>query len=166
MNAAMGALLNTKSKDDVLFVQEPWFSKIGTMHDDTEHDGRDVLGGAANSQWELLYPYFTNDCHAKVMTYVRVHDRNHPFKKNAVRAAVRNDLVSHPSLMIVDIWVGKERWRVVNFYHDVGNNDRRVGFAEPAHPRSGTAHPHTRSRRLQHTLPTLVVPWDGPQPYL
>ena len=113
----MHALLNGNTKDDVLFVQEPWFGRIGTARDDVLHSGKLVLGGAVNTQWTLHYPHFTN--RAKVMTYVHIHDRSHPFRLNKCRATARLDLCSHLSILITDITIGSEYWRMINFYHDV-----------------------------------------------
>ena len=76
-NAEMHALLNGNTEDDVLF------GRIGTVHDDVLHSGKSVLGGAANAQWTLHYPCFTN--RVKVMTYVHIHDRSHPFHLNKCR---------------------------------------------------------------------------------
>jgi hypothetical protein len=52
------------------------------------------------------------------MVYVHIHSRGHTFKTNAVRATPHNDLVAHPSLQIVNLRVGGEMWRIVNFYND------------------------------------------------
>src|SRR5580692_6261223 len=91
-NATMHALLNTNSSDDILFIQEPWFNRIGVARSDAHREGVDVLGGAANPSWNISYPYFTSEQRAKVMTYSRIHDRDHPFKKNFCRVNTRNDL--------------------------------------------------------------------------
>ena len=113
----MHALLNTNVDDDILCVQEPWFGEIGTRRDDRERTGKSILGGAANAQWTLHYPSFANK-RAKVMTYIRVHDRNHPFRLNKCRGTTRLDLCAHPSILITDITAGSNYWCVVNFYHD------------------------------------------------
>ena len=113
----MHALLNGNLEDDILFVQEPWFGRIGTARDDVLHSGKSVLGGAANAQWTLHYPWFTDQ--AKVMTYVRIHDRSHPFHLNKCRGTTHLDLCAHPSILITDITVGSAYWRTINFYHDV-----------------------------------------------
>ena len=113
----MHALLNTNVDDDVLCVQEPWFGDIGTRRDDRERTGKSVLGGAANAQWTLHYPSFANK-RAKVMTYIRIHDRSHPFRLNKCRGTTRLDLCAHPSILITDITAGTNYWRIINFYHD------------------------------------------------
>ena len=69
-NAAMHALLNLNESDQILCIQEPWFCKISTAHSDKDREGVDVLGGATHPSWSLIYPYFTQDKHAKVMIYV------------------------------------------------------------------------------------------------
>ncbi|KAH9030217.1 hypothetical protein EDB85DRAFT_2146860 [Lactarius pseudohatsudake] len=50
--------------------------------------------------------------------------RDHPFQKNPIRAVSRLDISAHPCLHVVDIQVGKERWRLINFYHDVEDETR------------------------------------------
>jgi hypothetical protein len=84
-NAAMHALLNDNSGEDVLFVQEPWFNPVGTARSDTMYQGKDVLGGAAHPKWRLAYPSFTNGQRAKVMTYVRIHDRSSYLERTTAR---------------------------------------------------------------------------------
>ena len=57
----MHALLNENLVDDVVFVQEPWFGRIGVARNDELHSGKETLGGAANSQWSLHYPRFNTN---------------------------------------------------------------------------------------------------------
>lgn len=136
----MHALLNGNSEDDILFVQEPWFGRIGTARDDVLHSGKSVLGGAANAQWTLHNPHFTN--RAKVMTYIRIHDRSHPFCLNKCRGTMRLDLCAHPSILITDITIGQAYWHTINFYHDVDD------------PSSLTT---LLSLDLDPTIPTLLI---------
>jgi hypothetical protein len=93
-NAAMHSLLETNTEDDVLFVQEPWFDRIGVERSDHTREGVDVHGGANHPDWELFYPYFTNDKRAKVMTYKRkqVANRITPLK---VSTTARSGQTSH-----------------------------------------------------------------------
>jgi hypothetical protein len=118
-NAAMHALLNDNREEDLLCVQEPWFNPVGTARCNDLYNGKDVLGGAANPKWRLAYPSFTNGQRAKVMTYVCLHNRFAKFKPNHCQMIVRNDLVSHPCILITDIRAGTYYWRVINFYNDV-----------------------------------------------
>jgi hypothetical protein len=141
-NAAMHALLNDNSGEDVLFVQEPWFNPVGTARSDTMYQGKDVLGGAAHPKWRLAYPSFTNGQRAKVMTYVRLHDRSLIFRKNHCQMIVRNDLASHPCILISDFRVGTYYWRVLNFYNDV---------ADPS------ALSSLLGLDLDATIPTLII---------
>jgi hypothetical protein len=141
-NAAMHALLTDNGEDDLLCVQEPWFNPIGTARCDDKIQGKDVLGGAANPKWRLAYPSLTNGQRAKVMTYIRLHDRFAKFKPNHCQLIVRNDLASHPCLLISDIRIGTYYWRIINFYNDVADPsalDALVGLD------------------LDATIPTLLV---------
>ena len=52
----MHALLNTNTTDDILFVQEPWFGRIGTARDDRLREGREVLGGAVTPPGNYYTP--------------------------------------------------------------------------------------------------------------
>ena len=118
-NRAMHALLNTNESDDILLIQEPWFGPIGVGRDDFLRNGIDVLGRANNPSWNLLYPHFSNDKRAKVMTYGRKHDRDKVFKSNYLHTSARRDLCSHPSILISDISTHSFTWRIINFYNDV-----------------------------------------------
>jgi hypothetical protein len=141
-NAAMHALLNDNGEDDLLCVQEPWFNPVGTARCDNKIQGKDVLGGAANPKWRLAYPSLTNGQRAEVMTYVRLHNRFAKFKPNHCQMIVRNDLASHPCLLISDIRLGTYYWHVINFYNDVADPsalDALVGLD------------------LDTTIPTLLV---------
>jgi hypothetical protein len=138
----MHALLNNNGEDDLLCVQEPWFNPVGTAHCDNKIQGKDVLEGAANPRWRLTYPSITNSQRAKVMTYIRLHDRVAKFKPSFCQMIVRNDLASHPCLLITDIRTGTYYWRVINFYNDVADPsalDALVGLD------------------LDATIPTLLV---------
>jgi hypothetical protein len=115
-NAAMHSLLETNIEDDVLFVQEPWFDRIGVSRADRAREGVDVHGGANHPDWELFYPYFTNDKRAKVMTYKRKQVVN---RINPLKVVPQLDLAKHPSILITDIYVHKDMLRVINYYNDV-----------------------------------------------
>jgi hypothetical protein len=141
-NASMHALLNTNESDDILFIQEPWFNRIGVARSNAHREGVDVLGGVSNPRWKPFYPYFTPDQRAKVMTYSRIHDRDHPFKKNYCRVNTHNDLVAHPCLLISDILVGHIKWRVINFYNDTADNSALNSLL---------------TLELDSTIPTLLV---------
>jgi hypothetical protein len=115
---------------------------VGTARCDDRIQGKDVLGGAANPKWRLAYPSLANGQRAKVMTYIRLHDRFAKFKPNYCQLIVRNDLASHPCLLISDIRIGTYYWRVINFYNDVADPsalDALVGLD------------------LDATIPTLLV---------
>jgi hypothetical protein len=118
-NAAMHALLATNISDDILFIQEPWFSTIGTARCDSAINGKDVLGGAANPKWTLAYPFFTDTQRAKVMTYIRIHDGSSPFRKSFIKHIIHNDICAHPCILIMDLVMTDTYWCTINFYNDV-----------------------------------------------
>jgi hypothetical protein len=136
-NAAMHALLATNSLDDILFIQEPWFGAIGTARCDASIKGKEVLGGAASPKWMLAYPYFSNTQRAKVMTYVRTHDRSSPFRKSFVKHTVRNDLCAHPCILITDLILTDTYWRTINFYNDVDDPSALITLLSLCHDSDG-----------------------------
>ena len=118
-NHAQHVMLEMNTEDDIICVQEPWWGRIGTTRADGEKWGTDARGGAAHGKWYGEYPYTGADKRAKVMTYVRKHDRENSHRPHQLQVVARLDLAAHPCLLITDIRVGRERWRVVNFYNDV-----------------------------------------------
>lgn len=68
-NAVTHALLNSEKNTHLLFIQEPWFDKIGTARSDNARQGVDIRGRAASPEWELIYPGLTEGQRLKVMTY-------------------------------------------------------------------------------------------------
>ena len=115
----MHVLLNDNSADDILFVQEPWYGWIGTKRADADSQGKEVWGGTANPKWSLHSPICSPTIRAKVMTYIWIHDRDHPFRKNYCKGIIRNNLCSHPMILITDLMIGTFYWRMINFYNDV-----------------------------------------------
>jgi hypothetical protein len=140
-NAPMHTLLNSNKTDDIIFIQEPWFNHISVARSNDHREGRDILGGAANPSWLLAYPYFTLDQCAKVMTYVCIHDRDHPFKKNFCRHTIRNDIVVHLCILITNILVRQIKWRAINFYNDIDNKSALATLL---------------SLDLESTIPTII----------
>ena len=122
MNVAMHALLSTNEEDDILCVQEPWFNRIGVWRNDKEKSGTDVSGSAAHPDFTLIYPYYTNDRIAKVMTYTRKYARTTKGKHTTpIRTIPRLDLASHPTILITDHYVNQDKLRVINYYNDVND---------------------------------------------
>jgi hypothetical protein len=119
MNTAMHSLLEMNMADDVLFVQEPWFDWIGVKQADKAREGVDVQGGVNHPDWELYYPYFTNNKRAKVMTYRCKQVAN---RVNPLTIVPRLDLAKHPTLLITDIYVHKDLLCIINYYNDVDHS--------------------------------------------
>ena len=143
MNAAMHALLSTNEEDDLLCVQEPWFQRIGVQRSDTMKHGKDISGGAAHPDFTLIYPYYTNDRIAKVMTYARKYARTDKGRRTTpIRTIPRLDLSAHPTILITDHYVDQDKIRIINFYNDVD---------DPSSLQSLLA------LELDFTFPTLLV---------
>ena len=137
----MHALLNGNLEDDIMFVQKPWFGRIGTARDDVLHSGKSVLRGAANAQWTLHYPRFTD--RAKVMTYVRIHDRSHPFRLNKCQGTTRLDLCAHPSVMSLQGHTAQHERKV-----SVGSRESMVQWCDGSEEVSTTKY-RQRMRGIQ-----------------
>ena len=118
-NHALHVLLEMNTQDDIICIQEPWWGCIGTKRADHDRWGVDVRGGAAHPKWRGEYPFTDPGKRAKVMTYVRKHDRENPCRPHRLKVVVRLDLAAHPCLLITNICIDKEQWRLVNFYNDV-----------------------------------------------
>ena len=80
----------------------------------------DVSGGAAHPDFTLIYPYYTNDRIAKVMTYARKYTRTKEGKHSTpIRTIPRLDLARHPTILITDHYVDRDHLRIVNYYNDI-----------------------------------------------
>ena len=119
-NPVTHALLNSDRNTNILFIQEPWFDRIGTARKDNARQGVDIQGGVASPEWELIYPGFKEDQCPKVMTYIRKTSRNR--NTPHFTAVPRIDICSHPMLQVLDLVLDGELWRVINFYHDIRDN--------------------------------------------
>ena len=121
-NAVTHALLHSSPVDQVILIQEPWYSQIGTTRKDDARDGAAVLGGVNSPGWELHYPATTENKQAKVMAYTRKRSWEGVDSPAFFTATSRLDLCAHPCVMILDLTFDETTWRIINFYNDV--NDR------------------------------------------
>ena len=138
----MHSLLTTNVTDDLICITEPWFNHIGTARSDTLRDGCDVLGGAAHPNWDIQYPYFTDNQRAKVMVYSHQFHQEQPSLCIPWRLVVRNDIGRHPCLLIIDVYDGSTLLWVITFYRDADD------------PSSITA---LLGLDLDPTIPTLLI---------
>ena len=138
-NAAMHSLLETNKSDNILFVQEPWFDQVGVQRVDNARTGVDVLGGVAHPDWDLFYPFFTNNKWAKVITYRRKQING---RLNPLRVVPRLDLVQHNTILITDIYIGNNLLRAINYYNDVADSSSFASLT---------------SLELDPTVPTILV---------
>lgn len=60
-NVRMHAILNTLTDFDIIFIQEPWYGRIGIARSSTDQHGIDIKGTVANPAWELFIPNATAD---------------------------------------------------------------------------------------------------------
>jgi hypothetical protein len=115
-NVLTHALLASDPPADIILIQEPWYGHIGTRWSDTDPVGTNTLGGVASPLWNFIYPGLVNPgtTWAKVMAYSR--------KTNPI-FTVSNclDLVSHPSLMTLEVIVGDDHFLITNVYHDTND---------------------------------------------
>jgi Endonuclease-reverse transcriptase len=117
-NTVTHALLNSDSTTDIFLIQEPWFDTIGTVRQDTSHQGVDILGGVSSPGWEILYPTIPKGWRPKVMTYVCKHN---PATTTATpfTAVPWVDISSCLCIQVMDVAFDNTTWRVINFYHNI-----------------------------------------------
>jgi hypothetical protein len=120
-NTVTHTLLNSDTSTDIFLIQEPWFDTIGTVRQDTAHQGVDILGGVSSPGWEILYPTIPKGLRPKIMTYVRKHN---PAITTAAPFTVvpQVDISPHPCVQVMDVAFDNTTWRVINFYHDIRDN--------------------------------------------
>jgi len=117
-NTISHALLNT-SKAHILLLQEPWYDRISTTRCDDACEGIDVLGGVTSPAWDIHYPIAKPDQRPKVMAYVwkTINAKsNNPLPFLVIS---HPDICAHPCIQVLDIIHPRERWRILNFYHDI-----------------------------------------------
>src|ERR1700730_1411432 len=100
---------------DIIMIQEPWYSRVGTSRLDVSAEGNPTKGFVSHNAWNVVSPHTptTNpEDHPKVVTYVRKDIGN--------EMTVINEL-SHPAAnthcQVLHITVGHKHLRLVNFYH-------------------------------------------------
>ena len=120
-NAVTHALLNSDTDTNLFLIQEPWFSKIGTARQDNAKHGVNIQGGVAAPKWELIYPSLSDGQRPKVMAYAR---KNSAQNQDAPNFTIipRIDICTHPTILVMDVILDDEIWRVINFYHNVRDN--------------------------------------------
>jgi endonuclease/exonuclease/phosphatase family metal-dependent hydrolase len=120
-NVLMHALLASEPAADIILIQEPWYDQVGVRRSDSDPAGTNTLGGVSSPLWNFIYPGIANlgTTRAKVMAYTR--------KSNATfTVANRLDLVSHPSLLTLEIIAGDDHFFITNVYHDVKDPSCRL----------------------------------------
>ena len=122
-NVLTHALLASEPPADIILIQEPWYDQVGVRRSDSDPAGSNTLGGVASPLWNYIYPGIKDlgNTRAKVMAYSR---------KSNTRFTVANrlDLVSHPSLLILEVIMGEDRFFITNVYHDVKDPSCRLSL--------------------------------------
>jgi hypothetical protein len=110
-NVASHSLLNTNTKADIIMVQEPWYDRISTMCLDSDPEGVNILGGAANPKWDCIYPKTNHGERCKVMAYCHI---------SLTHFNITNHLDTSPChhILTLDIHLGSSSFRAINVYHD------------------------------------------------
>ena len=122
---------------DILLIQEPWFGRINVTCTDDDPDGIEVRGTTANNMWECYLPPHLPDQTCKVATYIRTD----LVKRTFVQC--RDDLLSSPSAIIIDLSIHDDIICLLNIYHHV--------------PPTGHGLSHIFSLELDPVIPTLVA---------
>jgi hypothetical protein len=113
-NVLTHALLASEPPADIILIQEPWYDQIGVRRSDSDPAGTNTLGGVSSPLWNYIYPGIKDlgTTRAKVMAYSRKSNKH-------FTVANRLDLVSHPSLLILEVFAGDDHFYITNIYHDV-----------------------------------------------
>ena len=113
-NTLTHALLASEPPADIILIQEPWYDWVSIRQSDNDPAGTNTLGGVSSPLWNFLYPGIADlgTTRAKVMAYTQ---KSNPF----FSVANRLDLVSHPSLLTLEVIAGDDHFFVTNVYHDV-----------------------------------------------
>ena len=113
-NALTHALLASEPPADIILIQEPWYDRVSIRRSDTDPAGTNTLGGVSSPLWNFIYPGIADlgSTRAKVMAFTR---KSNP----AFSVANRLDLVSHPSLLTLEVIAGDNHFFITNVYHDI-----------------------------------------------
>jgi len=115
-NVLTHALLASNPPADIILIQEPWYGYIGTCQSDIDPASTNTLRGVASPLWNFIYPGLVNPgtTRAKIMAYS--HKTNPIF-------TVSNclNLVSHPSLMTLEVIMGDDHFLITNVYHNTND---------------------------------------------
>ena len=109
-NARMHFILNTFTDYDILFLQEPWWGRIGTARSITDPAGLDVKGSVACPAWDFFLPHITQDQTPRVITYVRRNTRG-------LSVQPRPDLLNSPDTLVTSFSYGDFPFLTVNMYN-------------------------------------------------
>jgi len=113
-NVLTHALLASEPSADIILIQEPWYDQIGVRRSDSDPAGTNMLEGVSSPLWNFIYLGIKDleTTQAKVMAY--------SCKSNPL-FTIANwlNLVSHPSLLTLEVIAGNNWFFVTNVYHDV-----------------------------------------------
>ena len=108
-NYAIHSLLNVSSSGrfvaDIILIQEPWFGRIGI----NVISGHDILGCPSHPDWQCILPPF-GDLRPDVAIYI---PKTHP----SWSLKVQTDLISHPSILLVDISTLDNIFHILNIHN-------------------------------------------------
>ena len=109
-NARMHFILNTFTDYDILFLQEPWWGRIGTARSITDPAGLAVKGSVACPAWDSFLPHITLDQTPQVITYVRRNTQR-------LSAQPRPDILNSPDILLMSFTYGDFSFFTVNMYN-------------------------------------------------
>lgn len=117
-NTVQHVLLNDSlagsRRRDLIFLQEPWYGKIGVDYERQSTESRDERQGTVNnSEWIVIPPIEGKAF--DVVTYVR---KNH----EGWNVTMRPDLISHPSIQVIQVITDKEDALFINLYNPSDNS--------------------------------------------
>jgi ribonuclease HI len=105
---------------DILYVQEPWYGRIGVGPSDDDPDGEEVLGTQRHQGWVALEPLSSG--RPQVSAYVNRRRARH------LNVQLDDVLPANAGLLGLQVSIGKARLRTANVYNRGSAPTRRAGI--------------------------------------
>jgi len=118
-NTLTHTLLNEETMNrltrDIVLLQEPWHGKIGVDYECQSTKAESVKKGMVNHKDWIIIPPIQTDKPYNVVAYIK---KEH----TGWNVTHRADLISHPSIMILQVMTDEEYSLVINLYNPSDNS--------------------------------------------
>jgi len=100
---------------DLILIQEPWYGRIGVNAQMAQGNPiTDQFRCPKHKDWQAVLPPSSPSSPPDVVAYVPSHQTTWTFQQ-------RSDIISHPSIMCLEVESGAHPFLVVNIYNDTDN---------------------------------------------